>query len=53
MAPVTPPVTPSKIPLAQRSLIARPAWMRVVAVMPVLLLLWLGVAWASMDVLPW
>jgi len=30
-----------------------PAWQRVLAVLPVLLLLWLAVAWASAEVQPW
>ncbi len=40
-------------PAASRStVLAWPAWLRVVAVLPVLGLLWLGVAWALVDVVP-
>jgi hypothetical protein len=35
-----------------RSVLAWPAWLRVLAVLPVLGLLWLGVAWALVDVVP-
>lgn len=34
------------------SVLAWPAWMRAVAVLPILGLLWLGVAWALVDVVP-
>ncbi len=32
--------------------LAWPAWLRVLAVLPVLALLWLGVAWALVNVVP-
>lgn len=35
------------------SVLAWPAWLRVLSVLPVLLLLWLAVAWASVEVAPW
>jgi len=35
------------------SVLGWPAWLRVLAVLPVLLLLWLAVAWASAEVAPW
>jgi hypothetical protein len=35
------------------SVLGWPAWQRVLAVLPVLLLLWLAVAWASREVQPW
>ena len=35
------------------SVLGWPAWLRVLAVLPVLLLLWLAVAWASAEVVPW
>ena len=38
---------------AQRSLLAWPAWLRAVALVPLVILLWLGVAWASLDAVPW
>lgn len=34
------------------SLLAWPAWLRVLAVAPLLVLLWLGVAWASLEAAP-
>lgn len=34
----------------QRSVLAWPAWQRAALVVPVLILLWLAVAWASLDV---
>jgi len=40
------------VPLAG-SILGWPAWLRVVAVLPVLLLLWLAVGWASAEVAPW
>ena len=36
----------------RRSLLAWPAWLRVLAVSPVLALLWLAVAWAA-EAAPW
>ena len=30
-----------------------PAWQRVLAVLPLLLLMWLAVCWASTEVAPW
>jgi hypothetical protein len=38
---------------ARRSALAWPAWLRVLAVLPALALLWLAVAWASLKVAPW
>jgi hypothetical protein len=35
-----------------RSVLAWPAWQRAALVVPVLGLLWLAVAWASLDVVP-
>lgn len=35
------------------SVLAWPAWLRVLAVVPALALLWLAVAWASAEVAPW
>ncbi len=34
------------------SVLAWPAWLRVLAVAPLLALLWLGVAWASREAAP-
>jgi len=36
-----------------RSVLGWPAWLRVVAVLPVVALLWLAVAWAQSEALPW
>lgn len=38
---------------ARRSVLAWPAWLRVLAVLPAVALLWLAVAWASLEVAPW
>ena len=35
------------------SVLAWPAWLRVLAVLPVLVLLWLAVAWAHLEAAPW
>ena len=35
------------------SVLAWPAWLRVLAVLPVVALLWLAVAWAQLEVAPW
>ena len=35
------------------SVLAWPAWLRVVAVLPAVALLWLAVAWAQLDAAPW
>jgi hypothetical protein len=37
----------------RRSVLAWPAWLRVLAVLPVVALLWLAVAWAQLEVAPW
>jgi hypothetical protein len=37
----------------QRSLLAWPAWLRVLAVLPAVALLWLAVVWASLEAAPW
>jgi hypothetical protein len=36
-----------------RSVLAWPAWLRVVAVMPLLVILWLAVLWANEGARPW
>jgi len=33
--------------------LAWPAWLRVLAVLPAVALLWLGVAWAALEAAPW
>lgn len=40
-------------PLQARSLLAWPAWLRVLAVVPTIGLLWLAVAWANGELGPW
>ena len=35
------------------SVLGWPAWLRVVAVVPALVLLWLAVAWAQLEAAPW
>jgi hypothetical protein len=35
------------------SVLAWPAWLRLLAVLPALLLLWLAVLWASLEAVPW
>jgi hypothetical protein len=35
------------------SVLAWPAWLRVAAVLPVVLMLWLGVTWANGGAAPW
>lgn len=37
----------------RRSVLAWPAWLRVLAVLPVVLTLWLAVAWANMGLAAW
>ena len=36
-----------------RCVLAWPAWLRVLAVLPAVALLWLAVAWAQLDAAPW
>ena len=40
-------------PARRMSVLAWPAWRRVLAVLPVVLALWLAVAWANMGRLAW
>ena len=35
------------------SVLAWPAWLRVLAVLPAVALLWLAVAWAQLEAAPW
>jgi len=51
--PHTHPTTTPPAPSAGLSVLALPAWLRVAAVLPLLLLLWLAVGWADAGVLPW
>ena len=44
---------PVKTARIRRSVLAWPAWLRVLAVLPAVALLWLAVAWASLEAAPW
>ena len=44
---------PSSLNLFNRSVLAWPAWLRVLALVPAVALLWLGVAWAQQGIAPW
>jgi len=46
---------PAHRPTRQRlpSVLAWPGWLRVLAVLPAVLLLWLAVAWARLEAAPW
>ena len=44
----TPPSSNSR-----RSVLAWPSWLRVLAVLPAVALLWLAVGWAAQDIAPW
>ena len=35
------------------SVLGWPVWLRLLAVLPVVVLLWLAVAWAQLDAAPW
>ena len=52
------PPAPQHAPARSRyfslpSLLAWPAWLRVLAILPAVALLWLGVAWALTPAAPW
>ena len=40
-------------PTPPRSVLAWPAWLRVLAVLPVVVVLWLAVVWANAGVMAW
>jgi len=52
---MTPDIVPSPRPASAggASVLAWPAWLRVLAVLPAVALLWLAVAWARLEVAPW
>ena len=51
---MTQDILPVARPLRYRgSVLAWPAWLRALAVLPAVALLWLAVAWASMEGGPW
>lgn len=49
---MTRPDTDTDTPFYARSVLAWPAWLRVLAVLPALLILWLAVLWASVEAAP-
>lgn len=51
MRPALSPLPRSRHPGA--SVLAWPAWLRVLAVLPAVALLWLAVAWAALEAAPW
>ena len=57
LAPDAAPAPPHDIrpawPHAGASVLSWPAWLRLLAVMPAVALLWLAVAWAQLEVAPW
>ena len=52
-APASSPEVHAARPRAGASVLAWPAWLRLLAVLPVVALLWLAVAWAQLDAAPW
>nr|WP_315489279.1 hypothetical protein [uncultured Rhodoferax sp.] len=50
--PQTPTKAKESSALPGRSVLAWPAWLRVAALLPALVLLWLAVWWASVEALP-
>jgi hypothetical protein len=44
--------TSSTVLFRARSVLAWPAWLRVLTLLPALVLLWLAVLWASVEVVP-
>ena len=45
--------TARQLPSTGKSVLSWPAWLRLLAVLPAVVLLWLGVAWAQLEVAPW
>jgi len=51
---MTPDISPSPNPASPgTSVLAWPAWLRVLAVLPAVALLWLAVVWAHIEAAPW
>lgn len=44
---------PKRLLRTAPNLLAWPAWLRMAAAVPVVLCLWLAVAWASLEAMPW
>ena len=54
--PVSPALPQSEKPASQgarRSVLTWPAWLRVLAVLPPIALMWLAVLWANLEAAPW
>ena len=52
----TPAPVPDALSVHRRvavSVLAWPAWLRMLVVLPAVALLWLGVAWAQLEAAPW
>jgi hypothetical protein len=52
LLPMNRPSLPPFTQALRSSVLAWPAWLRALAVAPLLALLWLGVVWASVEVAP-
>ena len=52
LLPMTRPSFPTFTQALRSSVLAWPAWLRALAVAPLLALLWLGVLWASVEAVP-
>jgi len=52
LLPMTRPSFPTFTQALRSSVLAWPAWLRALAVAPLLVLLWLGVLWASVEAVP-
>jgi hypothetical protein len=50
-SPIAPPSHPVRS--RQPGVLAWPAWLRILALLPAVALLWLAVAWAQLEVAPW
>jgi hypothetical protein len=51
---MTPPAsTPPPNSSRPASMLAWPAWLRMLAVLPAVALLWLAVAWTQLEIAPW
>ena len=47
------PSAPTRARSRYPSLLAWPAWLRVLAILPAVALLWVGVSWALIPAAPW
>ncbi|WP_175541810.1 hypothetical protein [Polaromonas sp. YR568] len=53
MPPPSASTPPTNTKPPARSVLAWSAWLRVLAVAPAVVLLWLAVHWASLELMPW